>query len=118
MIKATNLPERSYNMTICVTRSLIRCVEIAVVCALLAFPAIAQTTAPTDHGSPSRVVMRAFPADASSKSGRVALYASVGEELIEYSVDIAAAKVVRQGSLMPRPMCRKDGFTLPGDIYI
>jgi 6-phosphogluconolactonase len=49
--------------------------------------------------------------------GRVALYASVGEELIHYSVDIEAAKLVRQGSVI-LPASVQEGWIHPARHYL
>src|SRR5690348_1189033 len=51
------------------------------------------------QAQPSGLAGKAPPAHRASKSGNVALYASVGPELVHYDVDVASATLVKRDSV-------------------
>jgi 6-phosphogluconolactonase (cycloisomerase 2 family) len=88
---------------------------IAVTFAGSAIVAIAEVPASLAH--PRQQASEEKSGKGSPADDRVALYASVGAELIEYSVDVKAGKLVRQGSVI-LPGAVQEGWLHPTGRYL
>lgn len=87
---------------------------VIVVSASVAFSALPQLPLPAEH---SQQMSQKAGVEGTFAQRRVALYASVGEELIQYSVDVEAAKLERQGSVI-LPGYVQEGWAHPSRHYL
>src|ERR1700690_2625830 len=73
--------------------------------------------APASSAHPTWRVSKANDAPGSLPQGRAALYASVGEELIQFGVDVKSARLLRQSSVI-LPASVQEGWLDPSGQYL